>query len=100
MRRMLVSRISRRVLAEHHLALSQAFEKNKAGKIPPGVPVGIIHTELNVKECIERCVAYLRSRPYDADHDLVHGSVNVDWSQVVIDGQLDTTFAYIREHFE
>ncbi|KAH8105831.1 alpha-ketoacid dehydrogenase kinase [Cristinia sonorae] len=101
MRRMLVSRISRRVLAEHHVALSQAFQRGREGKVPSGAPVGIIHTGLNVKESIERCAAYLRSRPYDVDQDIMEGgSANLDWSEVAIDGHLETTFAYIREHLE
>lgn len=101
MRRMLVSRISRRVLAQHHVALSQGFQSYSGheGKVPAGAPVGIIHTGLNIKESIERCVAYLRSRPYNIDQDFT-GATQVDWSTVVIDGQLDTTFAYIREHLE
>jgi len=98
MRRMLVSRISRRVLAEHHVALTQGYNKDRERKVPSGAPVGIIHTGLNVKESIERCVAYLRSRPYDIDQDI--GTADVDWSDVVVDGHLDTTFAYIREHLE
>lgn len=100
MRRMLVSRISRRVLAEHHLALSKAFHEDRVGKVPSGAPVGIIHTGLNVKESVERCVAYLRSRPYDIDQDDIEGSADLDWSEVIIDGHLDTTFAYIPSHLE
>ncbi|TCD69693.1 hypothetical protein EIP91_006710 [Steccherinum ochraceum] len=100
MRRMLVSRISRRVLVEHHVALSQSFNNKLKGTGQAGAPVGIIHTGLNVKESIKRCVAYLRSRPYDADQDVSSGTQNVDWSEVVIDGHVDTTFPYIREHLE
>ena len=32
--------------------------------------VGIIQTGLNVKDCIDRCTNYLRSRPFDVDGDV------------------------------
>jgi pyruvate dehydrogenase kinase 2/3/4 len=58
MRRMLVSRISRRVLAEHHLALSSAFH-GRDHDPDGGDHVGIIYTNLKVKDSIQRCVRYL-----------------------------------------
>lgn len=103
MRRMLVSRISRRVLAEHHIALSEIY----AGmhKESSGEPhVGIIFTGLNVKRSIERCARLLRERPvWIEDH---YGSGEQEgvrgngWPEVVVDGHVDTKFAYIREHLE
>lgn len=99
MRRMLVSRISRRVLAEHHIALTKAFNYGHDGK-PTPLHVGIIHTGLNVKRSIERCSGILRSRPCDIDHDFLPEQSTAEWSDVIIDGHLDTTFAYIREHLE
>ncbi|KAJ7908337.1 alpha-ketoacid dehydrogenase kinase [Mycena leptocephala] len=84
---MLVSRISRRVLAEHHIALSEIH----SGKQPPashGEPhVGIIFTGLNVKRCIEKCGNILRQR-------------GNGWPEIQIDGHLETHFAYIKEHLE
>ncbi len=99
MRRMLVSRISRRVLAEHHIALTKAFNN---GQNDDSIPthVGIIHTGLNVKRSIERCTDILRQRPRDIDQDHLPEEPAAEWSDVVIDGHLDTTFAYIREHLE
>ncbi|KAJ3484544.1 hypothetical protein NLI96_g5576 [Meripilus lineatus] len=96
---MLVSRISRRVLAEHHIALTKAFNYGHDGK-PTPLHVGIIHTGLNVKRSIERCSGILRSRPCDIDHDFLPEQSTAEWSDVIIDGHLDTTFAYIREHLE
>lgn len=99
MRRMLVSRISRRVLAEHHIALSDIY----AGRHSEysGEPhVGIIFTGLNVKKSIERCARLLRDRPVGVEDHYGEGIKGKQWPEVTIDGHLDTKFAYIREHLE
>ncbi|KAI0335479.1 alpha-ketoacid dehydrogenase kinase N-terminal domain-containing protein [Cubamyces sp. BRFM 1775] len=100
MRRMLVSRISRRVLAEHHIALTESVKSR--GQSPQAQEsVGIICTGLQVQDSIERCVRYLRKRPRDIDEDILSGSLNdAEWSEVIVDGHKDTRFAYIREHLE
>ncbi|KAJ6515867.1 branched-chain alpha-ketoacid dehydrogenase [Mycena sanguinolenta] len=85
MRRMLVSRISRRVLAEHHIALSEIRSGKQTTNGEP--QVGIIFTGLNVKRCIEKCANLLRQR-------------GDDWPEIQVDGHLDTSFAYIKEHLE
>ncbi|KAI0650731.1 alpha-ketoacid dehydrogenase kinase [Trametes meyenii] len=98
MRRMLVSRISRRVLAEHHIALTK-FVKSQDRSPQAHEDVGIISTELSVQNSIDRCVRYLRNRPRDVD--ISSGPLSdADWSEVVVDGHKDTRFAYIREHLE
>ncbi|KAJ7368331.1 alpha-ketoacid dehydrogenase kinase N-terminal domain-containing protein [Mycena albidolilacea] len=87
MRRMLVSRISRRVLAEHHIALSE-MHSGKQTPTTHGEPhVGIIFTGLNVKRCIEKCGNILRQR-------------RNYWPEIQIDGHSETSFAYIKEHLE
>ncbi len=91
MRRMLVSRISRRVLAEHHNALTR--QVNSGEEPHTGGNVGIISTALEVNECIERCAKYLQ-------HPLSGPPGNAPWPKVIIDGHVKTTFAYIREHLE
>jgi hypothetical protein len=99
MRRMLVSRISRRVLAEHHLALSSAFhgrDRDPDG----GDHVGIIYTNLKVKDCIQRCVRYLSESADQSPEEPDPGKAFFKKPNVVIDGQLDTEFSYIREHLE
>ncbi|KAF5389102.1 hypothetical protein D9757_004918 [Collybiopsis confluens] len=94
MRKMLVSRISRRVLAQHHIALSDTF----AGKPEPSKAsesnVGIITTSLNVKASIEKCANLLRHRPLE-----VEGTADVP-AEVEIEGDVDMRFSYIREHLE
>ncbi|KAF9534300.1 alpha-ketoacid dehydrogenase kinase N-terminal domain-containing protein [Crepidotus variabilis] len=98
MRRMLVSRISRRVLAEHHIALSEGFVGR--GQRTDGEPhVGIIFTGLNVKRSVERCARLLRESPiwiYD-EENLPDPSC---WPEVHVEGHVNTSFAYIREHLE
>ena len=93
MRRMLVSRISRRVLAEHHLALSSAYH-GRDHDPDGGDHVGIIYTNLRVKDSIQRCVKYL------TEEDQASGRGLLKKPNIVIDGQLDTEFSYIREHLE
>ncbi|GLB33838.1 putative alpha-ketoacid dehydrogenase kinase [Lyophyllum shimeji] len=99
MRRMLVSRISRRVLAEHHIALSEIHAgTHKESSTEPHV--GIIFTGLNVRRSIQRCIKLLRARPVEVEDDYGRAVRGTRWPEVVIDGHLDTTFPYIREHLE
>ena len=100
MRRMLVSRISRRVLAEHHIALTK-FIRDESHPSHPRESVGIISTGLRVKDCIEQCTRYLQQRPHNADGDTRSDPISrPPWSEVIIDGHSDVKFAYIREHLE
>jgi pyruvate dehydrogenase kinase 2/3/4 len=108
MRRMLVSRISRRVLAEHHLALTDGLARQDTS--PQRAQVGIIHTALDVKGSVQRCVSLLQERPQGSDANFealseVHtadlsAKSEYRWPEVILDGDLDTKFAYIKEHFE
>lgn len=97
MRRMLVSRVSRRVLAEHHIALSETFMGH--GRETNGEPhVGIIFTGLSVKRSVERCTKLLsESALWSSD---LYKSNEALKPEVHIEGHLNTTFAYIREHLE
>lgn len=97
MRRMLVSRISRRVLAEHHIALSKGFSGH--GMESQSEPhVGIIFTGLNVRRSVERCVDILYKNK-TLSTNLLSDSNNKP-PAIQIEGHLDTQFAYIREHLE
>jgi len=98
MRRMLISRISRRVLVEHHIALSDHFKGRNDTTAEPHV--GIIFTGLNVKRSIEKCARQLRKRPADFEdwHGECHGIE--EWPDVIVDGHVETGFPYIREHLE
>jgi pyruvate dehydrogenase kinase 2/3/4 len=99
MSRMLVSRISRRVLAEHHLALSKSLGTNSL-HLPEDPHVGIIYTALNLRHSIDKCVALLRGRPDDIEEGNGESVPNCGWPEVVVDGHVDTKFSYIREHLE
>ncbi|KAG8931589.1 hypothetical protein FRC01_001094 [Tulasnella sp. 417] len=103
-RRMLVSRISRRVICEHHVALSDTL----AGRHPDGTKghVGVIYNEIKIKDTIERCVKMLKQRPRDMADDEELKSMGArkgakeNWPTFKIDGHLDTKVSYIKEHLE
>ena len=98
MRRMLISRISRRVLAEHHLSLSHSFNADVKESGTSDRHVGIIYTGLNVKRSIDKCTKLLKERSHFISDN--HGIPSTHWPDVIVDGHLDTTFAYIKEHVE
>ena len=101
MRRMLISRISRRVLVEHHVALTQGLnERNDDPDAPKHV--GIIYTNLSVKESIDKCIRFLKSK------EGMYGLRSLEeptlgtgiWPEIIVDGHLDARFPYIKEHLE
>lgn len=99
MRRMLVSRISRRVLAEHHIALSDTVAgRNRVTSGEDG-HVGIIYTGLNVAKSVRRCTALLHELTHGSDRPFPSGH-DSRWPSVIIEGHIDTQFAYIKEHLE
>ncbi|KAJ3910874.1 hypothetical protein F5877DRAFT_86856, partial [Lentinula edodes] len=89
--------ISRRILAQHHIALSE----NYAGKQKPWKSaepnVGIITTGLNVKASIEKCANLLRHQSLEAED--AEGNAEIP-AEVVIEGDVDMRFSYILEHLE
>lgn len=94
MRRMLVSRISRRVLVEHHVALSKSFAGEDTDTDGEG-RVGLIYTGLDVEKSVKKCAGLLRELP--GDLELERRNL---WPEVVVDGHLGTKFAYLKEHLE
>jgi pyruvate dehydrogenase kinase 2/3/4 len=101
MRRMLVSRLSRRVLAEHHLALSDQVQGrcNRRPHDDHEGHVGIISTALHVRTCVEKCARWLNASRSQLFEDGVVPNLPV-WPAVEIDGHLDARLSYIREHLE
>lgn len=87
MRRMLISRISRRVLVEHHIALSASHQRGTS--LSPKNQVGIIVTDLSVRESIARCQKILREA-----HETE--STTSPFPTIEIDGHVDTRFSYIK----
>lgn len=104
MQRMLKSRISRRVLAEQHIALTEALDDPFAFFSPEPTPsepesIGIIHTHLSVKTIISDCIALLthvfaRQAGLSVEEAIKRKVV----PEVVIDGDLDAKITYIPEH--
>ncbi|KAF2816305.1 alpha-ketoacid dehydrogenase kinase [Mytilinidion resinicola] len=97
---LLRSRISRRVIAEQHLALTETF--HAPWHFPNAQPlndpstdiVGEIFLKCNAKEIVERCAA--------ATHVLMEKTYGSDLAlpEVKIQGHLDATFPYILSHLE
>ncbi|CAK1366027.1 [Pyruvate dehydrogenase (acetyl-transferring)] kinase 2, mitochondrial [Cercospora beticola] len=101
MRTLLRSRISRRVIAEQHLALTETFHSpwhfpnaKKPLTSPEDEFVGEIFLKCKAKEVVEKCASTAR--------ELVRKAYGpqVAIPEVVIQGHLDTTFPYIPSHLE
>ncbi|WPG98329.1 Putative pyruvate dehydrogenase kinase [Acrodontium crateriforme] len=98
---LLRSRISRRVIAEQHLALTETFHAPwhfpDAPK-PPGAPeddfVGEIFLKCNAKEIIDKCANTARQLAAKG-----YGP-NVAIPKVIVQGHLNSTFPYIPSHLE
>lgn len=97
---LLRSRISRRVIAEQHLALTDTFHApwhfsgSKYHVAPDDDFVGEIFLKCNAKEIIEKCAktaSRLTAKAYGPD-------VNIP--EIKLQGHLDTTFPYIPSHLE
>ena len=98
---LLRSRISRRVIAEQHLALTETFASpwhfpnaKKSGMSAEDEFVGEIFLKCNAKEIIDKCaltISQLAVKAYGPD---------VSIPKIVVQGHLDTTFPYIPSHLE
>ncbi|PVI00941.1 alpha-ketoacid dehydrogenase kinase [Periconia macrospinosa] len=100
MNTMLRSRISRRVIAEQHLALTETF--NSPWHFPNAQPthdpnaetVGEIFLKCNAKEIVDRCGETTKELV-----KLAYGS-HVELPEIKVEGHLDATFPYILSHLE
>lgn len=109
MERMLRSRISRRVLAEQHIALSEALDdpfhffnepvrgthSEEEDVEDVGDHVGIIYTRLSVASVVNKGVKLLTQMFAN-----VQGVGKDRIPEVKVDGDLKARFAYIPEHLE
>ena len=93
---MLISRVSRRVLAEHHIAITDDFVNQKRRKDGP-TRVGIISTDLRPKDAIEKCASLLDEAPSSA---VLADPASTARPRIVIEGHHDAKFAYIRDQLE
>ncbi|KAF8540342.1 branched-chain alpha-ketoacid dehydrogenase [Trichophaea hybrida] len=98
MHTLLRSRISRRVIAEQHLALTDTFNSPfhfpDAPSYHPGDFVGEVFLRCNAQEVVRRVGAYacdLARKAHGASHPV---------PEIHIEGHLDTTFPYILSHLE
>ena len=96
MSRMLISRVSRRVLAEHHIAITDDFVNQKRRK-DTQTRVGIITTDLKPRDAIEKCAALLEEAPAGA---VLADAESAIRPKIIVDGHLDAKFAYIRDQLE
>ena len=102
MNTLLRSRISRRVIAEQHLALTRTF---RARRFSPSVQaaadtqtdligVGEVFLRCNTKEIVDKCAAalnFVTSQAYGG---------NVKIPSVIVEGHPDVTLTYIPSHLE
>ncbi|KAJ3306262.1 hypothetical protein HDV03_000182 [Kappamyces sp. JEL0829] len=84
----LQSRVSRRVLAEQHIALSSVFN---GGPTQDNL-IGIVNTACNAHAIVSKCANLVGELFVDA--------YEVPPPDVIIDGNLSATFAYIPDHIE
>ncbi|KAK3359742.1 branched-chain alpha-ketoacid dehydrogenase [Lasiosphaeria hispida] len=97
MNTILKSRISRRVIAEQHLALTDTFHApwfSPGAKLSETEFIGEIFLKCIAKDVVERCGEAIREiaqRAYGPD---------VAIPQIKIDGHLDASFPYILSHLE
>ena len=85
----LQSRVSRRVLAEQHLALSTAFGSKNYKK---SSVIGMVDTSCNASALVKKCTSLafnLFSQSYSCEPPVVE-----------VDGHIDAKFAYIPDHVE
>ncbi|KAL3422870.1 serine threonine-protein kinase [Phlyctema vagabunda] len=97
MNTILRSRISRRVIAEQHLALTETF--NSPWHFPDAKPldtefIGEVFLKCNAKEVIERC-----GKEVQALATAAYGESTIV-PEIKLEGHLDATFPYILSHLE
>ncbi|KAL8783226.1 MAG: hypothetical protein Q9213_004790 [Squamulea squamosa] len=100
MNTLLRSRISRRVIAEQHLALTETFHAPwhfpdaKLYQDPSAEFIGDVFLKCNAKEVIEECSQRAKSLAREA-----FGSARV-LPEVNLEGHLNATFPYILSHLQ
>ncbi|MCJ1303364.1 hypothetical protein MMC08_006173 [Hypocenomyce scalaris] len=94
------SRISRRVIAEQHLALTETFNSPwhfSDAKIPfdPNAEfIGEVFLRCNAREVVERCAKMAQDIAREA-----YGTQQ-PIPEIILEGHLEATFPYIRGHLE
>lgn len=96
---MLRARISRRTIAEQHLALTETFNSpwhfpDAAVRTDDAEFVGEVFLRCNAKEVVERCGKIAQDLARQA------GGPDTAVPEIVVRGHLDATFPYILGHLE
>ncbi|OZJ02136.1 hypothetical protein BZG36_04796 [Bifiguratus adelaidae] len=106
---MLRSRISRRVLAEQHLALSNDFrhirpDSQNAFPLDRGrQSIGTVFERLKAADVVHKCsrlVTQLTRDNYGEDGLYALRDLKKEMPTIRLEGHLDTSFTYIPEHIE
>ncbi|RHZ77420.1 hypothetical protein Glove_180g93 [Diversispora epigaea] len=87
---MLRTRISRRVLAEQQISLTENWNDPNYSNGSDGY-IGVVSTQCNTKEIIDKCAKMTSN--------LCRTTYNIEPPNIIIDG-VDTTFSYIPDHIE
>jgi len=104
------SSTARRVLAEQHIALSEALDdpfhffndstSSSQAEENDGEHVGIIYTSLKVSSVVQKGIKLLtRMFQEEVEAGIRKGDAAI-LPEVIVDGALDARFAYIPEHLE
>ncbi|CAH0024139.1 unnamed protein product [Clonostachys rhizophaga] len=97
MNTILKSRISRRVIAEQHLSLTETYNSpnfSPGAKLSESDFIGEVFVKCNAKDAIETCAK--------AIHKIAKSTnpPDVKIPEIKIEGHLDTSFPYILSHLE
>ncbi|KAG0287996.1 hypothetical protein BGZ96_008161 [Linnemannia gamsii] len=92
MNKMLRSRISRRVLAEQHITLTNNFNSPNHMMTDRGY-IGIIYTHIKPKDIVERTALLAADTCRQAGGGMAP-------PKVLLDGNIDAEFTYIPDHIE
>jgi pyruvate dehydrogenase kinase 2/3/4 len=97
MNTMLKSRISRRVIAEQHLSLSETFNSpnfSPGAKLSESDFIGEVFIKCIAKDVIERCAQGVRALARSTN------GPNIRIPEIKVDGHLEASFPYILSHIE
>ncbi|CCM02909.1 uncharacterized protein FIBRA_05023 [Fibroporia radiculosa] len=81
------TRISVRLIAEQHIALSRALEENDSSKDH----LGVVHMSCSPRDMVSMCASWVG--------ELCEATFGAH-PEIIIDGDVDATFAYVPVHLE
>jgi pyruvate dehydrogenase kinase 2/3/4 len=90
---MLRSRISRRVIAEQHISLTNSFGSGELNNDQDSSYIGAVFLQCNANDTVLRCGKQA--------HDLIQELFpDNEMPEIIIEGDKDVTFPYIKSHIE